>query len=51
MAPDAGAAPGGPSAAPSAGGGGSGAPVNIHIQQPKASAPKAAKPPSPGSKE
>ena len=49
-APDAGAAPGGPPA-PSSAGGGSGAPVNIHIQQPKASAPKAAKPPSTGSKE
>jgi hypothetical protein len=51
MAPDAGAAPGGPPAPGGAAGGGSGAPVNIHIQQPKAAAPKAAKPPSSSSKE
>ena len=51
MAPEAGPPAGGPPAPPSAGGGGSGAPVNIHIQQPKASAPKAAKPPSASSKE
>ena len=50
-APDAGAGAGGPPAPGGAAGGGSGGPVNIHIQQPKASAPKAAKPPSAGSKE
>ena len=50
MAPDAGPPAGGPSLPGGAAGGGSGAPVNIHIQQPKSSAPKAAKPPSSGSK-
>jgi hypothetical protein len=51
VAPDAGPPAGGPPAPGGTAGGGSGAPVNIHIQQPKSSAPKAAKPPSAGSKE
>ena len=48
-APISGAA--GPSSPSGAAGGSSGAPVNIHIQQPKPSQPKAPKPPSSASKE